>query len=242
MVGRDIEDVYPRTRRTAGDVLLALHDVTAPGVCEGASLDVRAGEIVAVFGLVGSGATELPYVAAGDVPAAGSIDRRARLGLVPGDRRGEGLLPQATTARNIGLAALPRYRRLGAFSRQRERAAARRRAEELDLRPPNVGATVVKLSGGNQQKAVIARGLEGDAGLFLLSEPTRGVDVGARADIYRILAERCAAGAGVLLASSDLDEVVGLADRVYVMARRRVVAVVSGAEITSERVLAEATA
>jgi ribose transport system ATP-binding protein len=241
MVGRDIEELYPRTRREAGDVLLSLRDVTAPGVCEGATLDVRAGEIVAVFGLVGSGATEVPYVASGDLPSAGTIDRRGRRALVPSDRRGEGVLPQATTARNIGLASLPRYRRLGVFSRQRERAAARRRAEELDLRPPNVLATIVKLSGGNQQKAIIARGLEGDAALYLLSEPTRGVDVGARSDIYRILAERCAVGAGVLLASSDLDEVVGLADRVYVMSRRRVVAVVGGSEITSERLLAEAT-
>jgi ribose transport system ATP-binding protein len=101
--------------------------------------------------------------------------------------------------------------------------------------------TITKLSGGNQQKAIVGRGLELGAGIYLLSEPTRGVDVGARADIYRILADRCASGAGVLLASSDLDEVVGLADRVYVMSRRRVVANVAGSEITSERLLAEAT-
>jgi ABC-type sugar transport system ATPase subunit len=241
MVGRDIEELYPRVRREASDVVLALDGVTAPGICEGASLEVRGGEIVGVFGLVGSGAAELPYVASGDVPSAGTVYRAAPPAMVPGDRRGEGVLPQASAARNIGLGSLPRYRRLGVFSRQRERAAARARAEELDIRPPDVLTSIVKLSGGNQQKTIIARGLEGRAGLYLLSEPTRGVDVGARSDIYRILAERCADGAGVLLASSDLDEVVGLADRVYVMSRRRVVATVAGTAITSERLLAEAT-
>jgi ABC-type sugar transport system ATPase subunit len=241
MVGRDIESLYPRVRAAAGEVLFSLRDVTAPGICEAATLEVRAGEVVGVFGLVGSGATEIPYVAAGAIPAAGTVDRRVPHALVPSDRRAEGILPQASVARNIALASLSRYRRGAAFSHGRERAAARARADQLAIRTANLETTITKLSGGNQQKAIVGRGLELGAGIYFLSEPTRGVDVGARADIYGILADRCASGAGVLLASSDLDEVVGLADRVYVMSRRRIVANVVGSEITSERLLAEAT-
>jgi ABC-type sugar transport system ATPase subunit len=241
MVGRELAELYPRKRGAPGRSLLTLRDVSAPDVCEEVTLDVRAGEIVAVFGLVGSGATELPYVAAGDVKASGAVIREAPHALVPSDRRAEGVLPQATVARNIGLSSLGRYRRDGVFRRSAERAAARERADRFAIRPPDVEQGIAKLSGGNQQKALLARGLEAGAELFLLSEPTRGVDVGARADIYRLLGERCADGAAVLVASSDLDEVVGLADRVYVMSRRRVTDCVSGAAIESERLLEAAT-
>ena len=242
MVGRDLVDLYPRERREPGEVLLEMIDVDAPGVCEGLSLTVRAGEIVAAFGLVGSGATELPYVAAGDLAATGSVRRHARPGLVPVDRRSEGLLAGSSVRRNIGVASLRRYRRGAvALSRRAERRAAQARVADLDLRPARVETRVATLSGGNQQKAVLGRWLEAEADLLLLSEPTRGVDVGARAEIYRILARRAAGGAAVLMASSDLDEVVGLADRVYVVSRGRVAAELAGPAITPEAVLEAAT-
>ena len=241
MVGREIAELYPRVRAQPGEVVLALDGATAPGLCDDVSLEVRSGEIAAVFGLVGSGATEIPYVAAGDRPHTGEIRVRGRLGLVPVDRRSEGLLRQATVRRNLCAASLDRYARFGVFSRRRERAAARRQVEALRLRPARTEARVRGLSGGNQQKTVLGRWLEAGADLFLLSEPTRGVDVGARAEIYEILGRLCERGAAILVASSDLDEVVGLADRVYVITRGRVVATLEGDEITHERVLEAAT-
>ena len=241
MVGREIAELYPRVRAEPGEVVLALDGVTAPGLCDDVSLEARSGEIVAVFGLVGSGATEIPYVAAGDRPHTGEIRVRGRLGLVPADRRSEGLLRQATVRRNLCAASLARYARYGVFSRRRERAAARRQVEALRLRPARTEARVRGLSGGNQQKTVLGRWLEAGADLFLLAEPTRGVDVGARAEIYELLGRLCERGAAILVASSDLDEVVGLADRVYVITRGRVVATLEGDEITYERVLEAAT-
>ncbi|HWV86595.1 MAG TPA: sugar ABC transporter ATP-binding protein [Capillimicrobium sp.] len=241
MVGRKLAELYPRERPQPGEPRLCVEGLTADGMCSGVSLEVRAGEIVALFGLVGSGATEIPYAIAGDVAAHGHVEVRGRLGLVPADRRSEGLFPQATVGRNIGAASLDRYGPPGLYRRRRETAAARRQIAALDLRPPRPWAPVAKLSGGNQQKAVLGRWLERGADVLLLSEPTRGVDVGARAEIYRLLGELCAGGRSVLLASSDLDEVVGLADRVHVVSRGRVVAVLAGEDLRHERVLEAAT-
>jgi ABC-type sugar transport system ATPase subunit len=237
MIGRELSDLYQRTATSPGDVALELSDVSVEGICQDVSLTVRLGEIVAVFGLVGSGATEIPYIAAGHLRHSGSVVTSGRVGIVPLDRRHEGLLRQATTRRNIGAGSLDRYARFGIFSRRRERAAASRQIVALGIRPPRPEARVAGLSGGNQQKVVLARSLEAGAGLLLLAEPTRGVDVGARADIYGILRGLCERGAAVLMASSDLDEVVGLAGRVYVMARGRVVDVFADEAITRARVL-----
>ncbi|MBX5441544.1 MAG: sugar ABC transporter ATP-binding protein [Solirubrobacteraceae bacterium] len=241
MVGRRLADLYPRARPEPGEVRLRVDGLSADGVCSDVSLEVRAGEIVALFGLVGSGATEIPYAIAGDVSARGVVEVRGRVGLVPADRRSEGLFPQGTVGRNIGAATLGRYGPAGIYLRGRETAAARRQIAALDLRPPRPWAPVAKLSGGNQQKAVLGRWLERGADVLLLSEPTRGVDVGARAEIYRLLGDLCAGGRSVLLASSDLDEVVGLADRVHVVSRGRVVSVLAGDEVRHDRVLEVAT-
>jgi ABC-type sugar transport system ATPase subunit len=241
MVGRDLTELYPRVRSEPGERLLELADIGSEGICEGVSLQVRRGEIVMAFGLVGSGATEVPYMAAGHMPHTGSVSLVGNAGFVPADRHAEGLLPQATVRRNIGVASLSAYARAGLFSRRRERAAAARQIGALDLRPPRPEGYVANLSGGNQQKAVLCRWLAAGADLLLLSEPTRGVDVGARAEIYELLGRLCESGAGVFAASSDLDEVVGLADRVYVMARGRMVAHFEGADVTHERILEAAT-
>jgi ABC-type sugar transport system ATPase subunit len=241
MVGRKLAELYPRARPAAGARRLRVSGLTAAGVCEDVSLELRAGELSALFGLVGSGATEIPHAIAGDLPAHGEIEVDGRLGLVPADRRSEGLFGQATVRANVGAASLSRYGRLGFYARSRELAAARRQIAALDLRPPRPEGLVSKLSGGNQQKAVLGRWLEYGTDVLLLSEPTRGVDVGARAEIYGLLGELCAAGRSVLLASSDLDEVVGLADRVHVVVRGRIAAVLEGDELRHDRVLEVAT-
>jgi ribose transport system ATP-binding protein len=241
MVGRELTELYPRVRSQPGETLLELEGVSADGVCEDVSLEVRRGEIVIAFGLVGSGAIEVPYIAAGHMPHTGGIRATRTAGFVPADRHAEGILPQATIRRNIGTASLRDYAFAGVFSRRRERAAAVAQIRALELRPPRPEGYVATLSGGNQQKAVLGRWLAAGADLLVLSEPTRGVDVGARAEIYELLGRLCENGAGIFAASSDLDEVVGLADRVYVMARGRMVAHFEGADVTHQKILEAAT-
>ncbi|HVW16650.1 MAG TPA: sugar ABC transporter ATP-binding protein [Solirubrobacteraceae bacterium] len=241
MVGRELTELYPRVRSEPTDELLRVEGVSHEGVCEDVSLEVRRGEIVIVFGLVGSGAIEVPYMVAGHMPHSGAVKVAGRAGFVPADRHAEGLLPQATIRRNIGVASLSRYATLGVFSRRRERAAAMGQIRALALRPPRPEGPVAKLSGGNQQKAVLGRWLTAGADVLVLAEPTRGVDIGARAEIYELLGRLCEGGAAVFAASSDLDEVVGLADRVYVMSRGRVVAHFEGADVRHEQILEAAT-
>ena len=241
MVGRKLGDLYPRARPASGDLRLQVRNLTVERVCRDVSLAVHEGEIVALFGLVGSGAMEIPYAIAGARASRGRVEARGRIGLVPADRRSEGLFGQSTVARNIGAASIGRFGPAGLYARRREYAAARRQIAALDLRPPRPRAPVAKLSGGNQQKAVLGRWLERGSDILLLSEPTRGVDVGARAEIYRLLGELCAGGRSVLLASSDLDEVVGLADRVHVVVRGQVVAELAGDDLRHDRVLEAAT-
>jgi ABC-type sugar transport system ATPase subunit len=242
MVGRELGELYPSRTVSPGRALLTLEAVTAPGVCVDLDLTVRQGEIVGVFGLVGSGATELPYVAAGDiVPSGGRIVRDGQVGLVPVDRRSEGLFPRSSVQRNIGAASIAHYVRRLIFRDSLERDGARRQIEALSVRPARPSAAIAGLSGGNQQKAVVGRWLEYRADLLLMSEPTRGVDVGARADLYAILAKLCEAGAGILLASSDIDEVAGLCDRVHVIVRERCTATFEGPAVGVETLLEAAT-
>lgn len=242
MVGRELGEMYPARSTVPGEALLVLEGVTAGSVCRELDLVVRRGEIVGVFGLVGSGATEVPYVAAGDVAVdAGNVTRKGRLGLVPVDRRSEGLLPRLSVQRNIGAASIGRYVSRFLFRGALEREGARSQVEALSIRPSRTSAVMSGLSGGNQQKAVVGRWLEYGADLLLLAEPTRGVDVGARADLYAILASLCQAGAGILLASSDIDEVAGLADRVHVLVRGSNVATFERPDVDVERLLRAAT-
>ncbi len=240
MIGRDLKEMYPRRRTSFGEPALVFDHTTVPGICEDISLTVRRGEIVAVFGLVGSGATELPYVAAGDRPGNG-VFLSGSAGLVPADRHAEAIFPASTLRRNLTAPSIGRYQRLGIYRRRAEQAAAERQIESLRIRPPATEALISSLSGGNQQKVVVGRWLERGADVLMLSEPTRGVDVGARAEIYAILASRCDAGAAVFIASSDIDEVAGLADQVVVMAKGRIVERLAGSAITTERLLEAAT-
>ncbi|MHB8688099.1 MAG: sugar ABC transporter ATP-binding protein [Candidatus Dormibacteraceae bacterium] len=238
MVGRELGEMYPSRKAEAGEVLLQLKDMTVPGVCEEVTLNVRAGEIVAVFGLLGSGATELPYLAA---KRNTLVTGRSRVGLIPADRKQEAIFPTCTVQRNISAPMLRRFRKRGLFDYGAEQQAADRQISALGIRPARANAPISSLSGGNQQKVVLGRWLEYGADLLLLSEPTRGVDVGARADVYSILSSICSSGGGVLIASSDIDEVVGLADRVYVMRRGRIVAEFVRPAFTAEKIMGAAT-
>jgi ribose transport system ATP-binding protein len=256
-----------RTAATVpGDELLRVQGLTRAGEFADVSLTVHSGEIVGIAGLVGSGRSELLQTifgasmpdrgevrVAGRRLRAGSVTAavRAGLGMAPEERKTQALLLDEPIYRNITLASFARYATAGFTSAGQERAAAERTAQRLDLRPPDVRRRVSTLSGGNQQKVVVGRwlvsggsaGEEGRHGdsegtrLLLLDEPTRGVDVGARAELYQLVRSLAEQGVGVLLVSSEVPEVLGLADRVLVMREGRVIHEAPASELDEGRVL-----
>ena len=196
------------------------------------SLSIRPGEIVGLAGLVGSGRTEVARLIFGaDAPEGGEMRLdgkphaprsprdaiRKGIALIPEDRKSQGLVMTQDVQRNVGLLAAGRLRRRGALSDRAERALAQETIDALAITPPDPGYDVVGLSGGNQQKALFGKWMTIAPRLILLDEPTRGVDVGARLHIYNLITELAASGAAVLLISSELEEVLGLSHRVYLM-------------------------
>ncbi|MFJ6566067.1 sugar ABC transporter ATP-binding protein [Streptomyces sp. NPDC091292] len=253
MVGRAIEQQYPRARGAAGEPLLSVEGLTRDGVFHEVSFQVRAGEVVGVAGLVGAGRTEVaravfgadPYDA-GTVEVAGvrlprhdvSAALAAGIGLVPEDRKGQGLLLDASVEENLGLVTLRSATRAGLVDRKGQYTAAARIAERLGVRMAGLGQTVRTLSGGNQQKVVIGKWLLAHTRVLILDEPTRGIDVGAKVEIYQLVNDLTAAGHAVLMISSDLPEVLGMSDRVLVMAQGRLAGELAAAEATQDAVMA----
>ena len=254
MTGRTIEYVFPeRTVRTGeAEELLQVDRLTREGEFADVSLRVGRGEIVGIAGLVGSGRSELLETIfgarrahAGTVQMAGRQLRpgsvgaavRAGMGMAPEERKSQALLLGEPVYRNVTLATFARFARLGFTDAGREVTEADRVAQSLELRPRDVRRAVRQLSGGNQQKVVVGRWLLGDTRLLLLDEPTRGVDVGARAELYQVIQSLAASGVGVLLVSSEVPEVLGLADCVLVMREGRVIHEAPGQELDEETVL-----
>jgi len=255
MTGRTIEYVFPERAaeaEPAGADLLEVRGLTRSGEFADVSLRVRAGEIVGIAGLVGSGRSELletiygaRRAEAGTVRMGGRVLRpgsvgaavRAGMGMAPEERKSQALLLGEPIYRNVTLATFARYARAGFTDAGRERAEADRIADSLELRPRDVRRPVRTLSGGNQQKVVVGRWLLGDTKLLLLDEPTRGVDVGARAELYQVIRSLAEQGVGVLLVSSEVPEVLGLADRVLVMREGRVVREAPAGELDENTVL-----
>ena len=251
MAGREIGDLYDYRPRPHGDVALRLDRVTGPGVRAPVTFDVARGEIVGLFGLIGAGRSELFRLIYGAAPrSGGTVEAAGRaiggsprdaiaagLALCPEDRKDEGIVTLASVRENIALAW--RNRRGGALmlERTRERRAADDAMARLRVKAAAPTVPIGSLSGGNQQKAVIARWLMAGADILLLDEPTRGIDVGARAEIYDHLHGFAAGGGAVLFASSDLPEVLGIADRIVVMRDGAVAAILPRGEATPETVL-----
>ncbi len=265
LVGRPLHELFPPRTQSAGEVLLRLEharfvpDVVPPGwqVARDVSLQVRAQEILGLAGIMGAGRTELltalygagpPGRWGGVVEVAGrparlasiAQARRAGLAFVTDDRRGSGLVLRQSVGRNVVMSVLRRISRFGLMSRALEAAAVRSSLRRFDIRPPRAEVVVGNLSGGNQQKVVFAKALLSGPRLLLLDEPTRGVDVGAKGEIYARLRELTRQGLGVLVASSELPELAGLCDRIVVMRQGCSVAEFSGA-IDEAAVLAAAT-
>jgi ribose transport system ATP-binding protein len=255
MAGRQLDELFPRSPHTPGETILEFADVAGMAKPDSASLALRRGEVVGIGGLVGAGRTELLRLIFGlDPVRRGSVrvaswtgwaTPRRRLsqgvGFASEDRKAEGLALAMSVADNITLSKLAGLGPGPFVVPARQRAAATRWAERLRVRCHNTSQRVRELSGGNQQKVALARLLHHDVDVYLLDEPTRGIDVGSKAEIYGLVDKLALAGKAVLLVSSYLPELLGICDRICVMHRGRLGPARPGAELTEHAVLMEAT-
>jgi ribose transport system ATP-binding protein len=254
MTGRAVENVFPPAVPIASDapVVLEVADLELSGVFEDVSFSVRAGEIVGLAGLVGSGRSEIletiygaRKATGGTVAVAGEALKRgsvtgavsAGVGLSPEERKSQGLVLDEPIFVNVTLSSFGRFARGGFLDERAERRVAREQIEALELRPPDPDRPAMTLSGGNQQKILLARWLVHGTRVLLLDEPTRGVDVGARTEIYALIRRLAAAGNAVVIVSSEIEEVLGLADIVLVIAEGRVLSTLPASDIDEHGVL-----
>ena len=255
MVGRDLDAFYPKAKAVPGEVRLAVRGLTRAGVFRDISFEVRAGEIVALAGLVGAGRSEVARaifgidpIDSGEVSLCGqrlppgrpAAAVRRGLALVPEDRRQQGLALELSIARNASLTVLGRLTRFGLLSSAREMALASRWGTKLQLKASDLLAPVGTLSGGNQQKVVLGKWLATEPRVLIVDEPTRGIDVGAKAEVYGTLSKLVGEGMAVLMISSELPEVLGMADRILVMHEGRISAEFAQAQASEQRIMAAA--
>lgn len=255
MVGRQMADLYHHEPRDPGAVVLEVSDL-AGGVVGPASFSVRAGEVVAMAGLIGSGRTEIARLLFGADPRSGGSvrveGRESRpgdpfeavgdgFGMVPENRKEQGLFLDHSVERNIAISSLDRFVSLGVVREKEARSAVRAQMERLRLRLSALDLPVRALSGGNQQKAALARWLLRDSKVLILDEPTRGVDIGAKREIYELIDALARAGKAVLVISSDLPEAIGISDRLLVMRNGRIVSEMPSRQATEESVMSFAT-
>jgi ribose transport system ATP-binding protein len=251
IVGRQLDSTFPPKHvADSSDVdVLEVVDLTGDG-CNNVSLAARTGHIIGVSGVAGNGQSELLRALAGLSPFSGGvrlngIERRPHqllrdAAFMPADRHSEGLMMNLTVRENAAIAALRKFRGWWLLSRKKEFGRVTESLKNLDVRAPSLEAEVSSLSGGNQQKVVMARALLSEPSLVIADEPTQGVDVGARAEIYRILREVAAAGIPVIVNSSDAKELEGLCDEVVVMSRGTIIEKLTGDDVTEERMIAAA--
>jgi ribose transport system ATP-binding protein len=252
MAGRELKEIFPPRNAKIGEVKLRVTNLTRAPKFENVSFEARAGEVVGIAGLAGAGRTELVEAIFGAHPAeSGEIEFGAEkitasqpnrsvargLSLLTEDRKRTGLCLNLPLATNITLANVRSLVRGGRLQRKAEFNAANNYIQKLSIRPPSPAKPVGRLSGGNQQKSLLARWLFANSQVFLLDEPTRGVDVAARSEIYREINELAEAGAAIVMVSSDLPELLGMADRILVMRRGHIVAELNAKQTTQEEIL-----
>jgi ABC-type sugar transport system ATPase subunit len=253
MIGRRLEEYFPSHVHTAaGPELLRVEEISSPARFSGVSFAVRAGEVVGFAGLVGAGRSEVAQALFGlDPQSSGRIFVRGQqvralsaanaiamgIGLVPEDRKRQGLVLGMNVLDNATLSILPRLARFGFLTRARERQAAQRYFERLRLKTPRLDTLAAALSGGNQQKIVLTKWLAAECRLLILDEPTRGVDVGAKAEIHALIDELAAAGNGVMLISSEMPEILNLSTRILVFRAGRIAGELSRAEAKQETLM-----
>ena len=257
MVGRDLGDIYGERRAVpSAETVLAVRGLTREGVFLDIDLTVRAGEIVGIAGLAGSGRTEVlraihgaDPIDGGEVEVFGKAVRiespreaiALGIGLLTEDRKADGLLLNQAVATNVTLARMEDVAPGGVINARRERSIVRDHIARLSIRTTGPLARVRNLSGGNQQKVILAKWLHARCRILLIDEPTRGVDVGAKREIYGLLRDLAASGVAIVMVSSELPEVLGISDRIVVMREGRITATFDRAEATEERIMAHAT-
>jgi inositol transport system ATP-binding protein len=253
MVGRDLQDIYPKKHAKIGNVVLDVKNLSRPKVLHNISLQVRAGEIVGLAGMRGAGRTELLRAIFGADPCEGSmildgkpfnpgspkdaIDQK--VALVTEDRKAEGLLLQQSVKFNTTISGLKEFCTSGVINNKKEIDHVQQMVKKLRVKTPGINNLVVGMSGGNQQKVIIARFL--GARVLLLDEPTRGIDVGSKNEIYQVMVELAEQGLAVLMVSSELPEVLGMSDRVLVMHEGHIAKELSRAEANEESIMKYAT-
>ncbi len=252
MLGKKFEEEFPKLSADIGETLLEASGLVSGTKVRKVDLTVRRGEIVGVVGLVGAGKTELSRVLFGADPLDAGVVKlngqairlskpadavKAGLALVPEERRKQGVLVELPIMANLALPILKPLSRLGFVNRLKESANAEARIAELGIQPPKKELLVKNLSGGNQQKVAIGKWLPTNADIYLFDEPTKGVDVGAKSDIFRLIGKLAQGGKGIVYFSSEISEILGIADRILVMSYGRIVKELSREEATQEQIL-----
>ncbi|KQV75661.1 D-ribose transporter ATP-binding protein [Aeromicrobium sp. Root344] len=256
MVGREVGDLFPKTPAEIGEPVLTVKELESAGVFHDVTFDVRAGEIVALAGLVGAGRSEIARAIfgvdgydSGTVQLNGRVVRprspraaiRAGMGFVPEDRRQQGLVTEASVAHNVAAVIRSRIARWGLLTNGSETRTAAPWAGRLEVKTNALDMHATTMSGGNQQKVVIAKWLATQPSLLIIDEPTRGIDIGTKAEVHRLISELAGQGMAILMISSELPEVLGMADRVLVVHEGHITANLDRADATPESVMTAAT-
>lgn len=256
MVGRVIDKIFHKEATEIGEVILEVKNLASTGVIKDVSFDLRRGEILGIAGLVGAGRTETARVLFGADPKdSGEIwienrlvhihspedALRVGIGLVPEDRGQQGLVLQLSVLNNLVMPTLARFATAGWMDRSGIAITAQNYVDKLTIRTPNLEQKAMFLSGGNQQKVVVAKWLLSNPKVLILDEPTRGIDVGAKAEIHFLMSELAKQGMGIIMISSEMPEILAMSDRIVVMHERRVTAILDRKEATQEKIMAFAT-
>jgi len=256
MVGREINQIFPHRSKNIGPVVMEVRNLTTRGEFYDISFELHCGEILGMAGLVGAGRTEMANAVFGvNIPESGDIfvsgqkvninnprdALRLGMGMVPEDRHKAGLILSMVIRENISLATLDEITKFGLINRNMEIERATKAFGQLDIRAPSIETLVMGISGGNQQKVILARWLQLNPKILILDEPTRGIDVGAKSEIFNIVRDLADRGVAVLMINSELHEVLGLSDRILVMSNGKLTGEFSGEEATPEKVMSCAT-
>jgi ribose transport system ATP-binding protein len=256
MVGRELSDIFPEAAERRDDVLLEVKALSSPGAFRDISFALRSGEVLGLAGLVGAGRTELAEAIMGLRPASGTVmvaGRKLRGGLareavdagvgyLSEDRQGSGVIVPFSVAENTTLVSLPSYAgAFGRIDRKKEKESAARWRDLFSIRTASIAQRLEELSGGNQQKVSLAKSLDARPRVLIADEPTRGVDVGAKHEIYSLIRDLAAEGLAVLFISSELEEILGMCRRVLVMREGRLAGILEGDELSEERIMFLAT-
>lgn len=255
MVGRELAEIYPPKSGKIGDIALEVNHLSSGSSLRDISFQIRKGEIVGISGLMGAGRTELAETifgvrkcTGGEIKVWGTKESRlspkqslkSGMGFLTEDRKEEGLFLDMTVSENIVMSMLPEISKLSVIKKEKEKEMAKKFIEQLRIKTPSSETKVVNLSGGNQQKVVLAKWLACESSIIILDEPTRGIDVGAKMEIYNQMRKLADEGKAILMISSELPEIIGMSDRVLVMREGVLTGEISGEEMTEQNILSYA--